>query len=114
MSDDPGTTKSIDPQDPTPHQVVSTAKLVVTFSAAIAATFVATVLQQGKPNCWDYLSVGLMGLTLLVTFVVVVLRPRPSESTASLAHKLMVVQVALSALSSAAAAVGLLSASCGR
>jgi hypothetical protein len=35
------------------RHVIQTAKLVVTFSAAIAATFVASALQTDDPDCWD-------------------------------------------------------------
>src|SRR4029453_15519179 len=35
------------------RHVLNTAKLVVTFAAGIAATFVATSLQGRDENCWD-------------------------------------------------------------
>jgi tRNA C32,U32 (ribose-2'-O)-methylase TrmJ len=50
-------------EDARAHQVLETAKLVTTFSAAIAATFVATALAEGPaPSRWDWGAVAAMGL----------------------------------------------------
>jgi hypothetical protein len=53
-------------EDAHSHQGLQTAKLVTTFAAAIAATFVATALAEGpEPSCWDELAVGAMALSVL-------------------------------------------------
>jgi hypothetical protein len=54
------------------HQGLQTAKLVTTFAAAIAATFVATSLAEGPaPSCWDEGAVGAMVLSVLGVLVIV-------------------------------------------
>jgi hypothetical protein len=54
------------------HQGLQTAKLVTTFAAAIAATFVATSLAEGPaPSCWDKGAVGAMALSVLGVLAVV-------------------------------------------
>jgi hypothetical protein len=54
------------------HQVLRTAKVVTTFSAAIAATLVATSLAEGPaPSGWDKGAVAAMGLALLGVLAVV-------------------------------------------
>jgi hypothetical protein len=59
-------------EDARAHQVLETAKLVTTFSAAIAATFVATALAEGPaPSCWDWGAVAAMGLALLGVLAVI-------------------------------------------
>jgi hypothetical protein len=105
------------------RQVIATAKLVVTFSAAIAATFVATSLQGRDENYWDDSAAFLMLLTLVLTIYVVLLPSRHHkgdlghmsdlafqalQTSTQRAHRLMVAQVALSVLASAVAALGLL------
>jgi hypothetical protein len=60
-------------EDAHSHQGLQTAKLVTTFSAAIAATFVATSLAEGPaPTCWDEGAVFAMGLSVLGVLVIVV------------------------------------------
>jgi hypothetical protein len=93
------------------RQVIANAKLVVTFSAAVAATFVSAELQKTDSTAWDEVALGLMGATLIFTFWVVLLRNKPhrfeddpapfdsARKTAEWAHWLMVVQVVLSAAS---------------
>jgi hypothetical protein len=59
-------------EDAHSHQGLQTAKLVTTFSAAIAATFVATSLAEGPaPTCWDKGAVFAMGLSVLGVLVIV-------------------------------------------
>ena len=89
------------------RQSVHNAKLVVTFSAAIAATFVATTLQVGDPNSWEKWAAALMGLTLVLTLCVVVLPPKHSTKWTNRAYCLMVAQVFLSTGASVAATIGL-------
>ena len=120
-----GTANSYERELAHSRHVIANAKLVVTFSAAIAATFVATALQGEDKNWVDEVASGLMLLTLLFTFGVVVFPPKHhkhdlTDLTATdfkalqrrtrKAYGLMVVQVVLSVLTSAAAAVGLLNA----
>jgi hypothetical protein len=102
------------------RHVLNTAKLVVTFAAGIAATFVATSLQGRDENCWDEGAAVLMFVALGITIGVVVLRSpghkrtydavaaREATNRAELAHWLMVAQIGLAALASLAAAVGLI------
>jgi hypothetical protein len=98
---------------------------VVTFSAAIAATFVASALQVNdehaeRPTSWDVFAAILMILTALITIAVVVLPPRHREGRlddhaannakcwARLAYGLMSAQVVFATASSVIAALGLL------
>ena len=102
------------------RQVISTAKLVVTFSVAIAATFVATEMQVSDRTSWEVRSAIAMGVTLVLTFVVVALAPSPPKGElddneltrlrkwACWAHYLMATQVFFSALACFIAGVGLL------
>ena len=55
-------------------QVLSTAKLVTTFSAAFAAPFLATALQVGQPTCLDYVAACAMLAALLITVGIVIVR----------------------------------------
>jgi hypothetical protein len=58
-------------EDTHSHQGLQTAKLVTTFAAAIAATFVATSLAEGpEPSCWDEGAVGAMALSVLGVLVI--------------------------------------------
>ncbi|WP_405101502.1 hypothetical protein [Micromonospora sp. NBC_01412] len=57
---------------------VETGKLIVTFSAAVAATIVATALQVGKISAWDRIAAVLLGATFLVA-IVAILFDRLSE-----------------------------------
>jgi hypothetical protein len=103
------------------RHVIHNAKLVTTFSAAIAATFVATTLQTDPLSNWDKAAVALMGATLVVTFCVIALRPKHHDAEISAsdlqhakrrthrAHWLMVAQLVLSSASCVVAAIGLLS-----
>jgi hypothetical protein len=120
-----GTAKSYERELTHSRHVIANAKLVVTFSAAIAGTFVATALQGEDKNWLDEVASGLMLLTLLFTFAVVAFPPRHHkhdlgdltdsafealQRRTRKAYGLMVTQVVLSVLASAAAAVGLLNA----
>lgn len=58
-------------EDAHAHQVLSTAKLVTTFSAAIAATFVVTALQLGRASNWDTAAVVAMALSMIGVLYVV-------------------------------------------
>jgi hypothetical protein len=56
VTEDDQTDKWSDREEAHARQVISTAKLVVTFSAAIGATFVSAVMQaspQTKPCSWQ-------------------------------------------------------------
>jgi hypothetical protein len=90
------------------RHVVGNAKVVVTFSAALAATFVSAALKPEHPTRWDDAAVILMLLTLGLTVCVVLLPPThrggelderaydPAKRRALWAYWLMVVQVLLS------------------
>lgn len=59
-------------EDAHSHRVLSTAKLVTTFAAATAATFVATALQVGgKPQWSDWMAVAAMVVALALVVVIV-------------------------------------------
>ena len=58
--------------------LMSTAKVVVTFSAAVAASFVTAAMEAKDPGGWDEVAAALMIATLAVTVWVVVL-PRKSR-----------------------------------
>jgi hypothetical protein len=107
------------------RQVVSTAKLVVTFSAAVAATFVAGTLQvadssSANSTSWDQRAAWLMAAAIVFTIIVVVLPPRHHEGELDkddldearkytwCVYFLMLTQLAFSLASSVAATVGLL------
>ena len=102
------------------RHVISTAKIVVTLTVGIAATFVAAELQVNQQNPWEKTAALLMVPVLCATFWVLVLRApshekhldveafRETKSVADLAHALMVAQVVFSAVSSVVAALGLL------
>jgi hypothetical protein len=102
------------------RHVIANAKVVVTFSVGIAAAFVTQVMQKtDDPSGWDEWAMKLMGLTLVITVVVILLPPghQRGELTdraacrakwrARVAYGLMVVQVILSTFS-VVAVVGLL------
>jgi hypothetical protein len=92
------------------RQQLSTAKVVVTLSVAIAATFVSTAYKKVCGH-WDEVGVLLMLVTLVLTVVIVAFAPTPPRGDvddttltrfkcwASWAHWLMVVQVFTSSLS---------------
>ena len=104
------------------RNVITNAKLVVTFSVAIAATFVAGALQvsEPKPTRWDHAAAWLMIPTAILTICVVLLPPghhkgelkdsdvASAKGWARLAYGLMMAQVIFSAASSVVAALGLL------
>jgi hypothetical protein len=93
------------------HRIVSTAKLVVTFSAAIAATFVATALQAQDDPLWlDDLAALLMFVALACTIRVVMLpsHQKNANELKDQAHRWMVAQVWLASASSLTAAIALL------
>jgi accessory gene regulator protein AgrB len=96
------------------RHLISTAKLVVTLSVAIAATFVSTALKH-EEGVGDDAGVALMLVTLFITIVVVAFAPSPPKAEevsglelrrfrrwARWAHRLMVLQVLTSSLSVAA------------
>jgi len=91
------------------RHAIANAKLVVTFSAALAASFVSATLDKTEHSGgWDEVALVFMGLTLLWTVRVIMLRHRSHEGelnlavyedakrTADKAHRLMVTQVLLS------------------
>jgi len=92
------------------RQQLSTAKVVVTLSVAIAATFVSTAYKK-VGGSWDEAGVLLMLVTLVLTVVIVAFAPTAPKGAAddttlerfkcwaSWAHWLMVVQVFTSCLS---------------
>jgi hypothetical protein len=75
-------------------RVLSTAKLVTTFSAAFAATFVATALQVGQPTWLDHVAVCAMLVTLLTVGIVTVrkatLEPNDIRSANSAEHSALI------------------------
>jgi cytochrome bd-type quinol oxidase subunit 2 len=94
--------------------VIANAKVVVTFSAAIAATFASAALDPKEETGWDEWAVALMFFTLVVTVVVIFLRAKhhrgeldddPARKLASCAYWLMLLQVGLSIATIAAAVV---------
>jgi hypothetical protein len=89
------------------RHVIANAKVVVTFSAALAATFASAALDPKDGTTWDECAVWLMVATLLVTVIVIFIRSKnhhgeldvtedPARRRALLAHGLMVLQVLLS------------------
>jgi hypothetical protein len=62
-------------QDAAARQAIETAKLVTTFTAAIAATFVATALSAGDPSPLDACATVVVGLALAVVVRVVFIKP---------------------------------------
>jgi hypothetical protein len=105
------------------RQVISTAKVVVALTAAVAATFVAGTLQVTQdPTWWDHASAALMGATLVISSWLLMLPAPPhgelDETAFELVKKharrtqyLLQAQVILSVLSCVAATFGLLWAS---
>ena len=96
------------------RNVIANAKVVVTFSAALAATFASAALDSNKHSGWDEWAAALMFLTLSVTVVVVLLRAEhhrgeldddPAREIASCAYWLMLVQIGLSVATIVAAVV---------
>src|SRR3954469_16709565 len=115
MTADDRTAKWVEREVAHSRRVIANAKLVGTFSAALAATFVAAFMgEDDQHGMWDEVALAFMGLTLLYTIRVVLLRHRPHEGDmnrdvfdnakqiADNAHRLMVKQVVLSLLSVAA------------
>jgi hypothetical protein len=134
MTADYGTSKWVEREDAHARQVVSTAKLVVTFSLPIAAGFVSAALQKNDKAGWAITAVVLMALALLLTLRVVVRMRAQNVDPADLegkaadevqatlksaaladkrvaqsAHKLMVWQILLSSASAVAAVIELFS-----
>jgi hypothetical protein len=96
------------------RHVIANAKVVVTFSAALAATFASAALDR-NPSGWDEWAVRLMLTNLVVTLVVILLRSGhrrgeldhdPARRVALLAYWLMILQVALSVATIVAAIAG--------
>jgi hypothetical protein len=94
------------------RHTIANARLVVTFSAALAATFVSAFMNENpERGVWDEVALVFMGLTLLYTIRVVLLRHKSQEGPLDLdayagaktradkAHRLMVTQVVFSLLS---------------
>ena len=128
--DDPAVEKWAEREEAHARHVTSTAKVVVTFWAAIAATFVATAIQTPDNRCLDRGAALLTGLALLITALVVGLPSRPREAKlridnvsrplarqdAALAmvkraeclHVMMMIQVGLCIIASLLAGIGLL------
>jgi hypothetical protein len=115
MSEHSGTAHWVEREVAHSRRVISNAKVVVTFSAALAATFVAgTMDKEHQHGLWDEVALIFMGLTLIYTVRVVLLRHGAHEGDmdrdvyerakhiAERAHRLMVRQVILSLLSIAA------------
>jgi hypothetical protein len=113
MSEQSGTAQWVEREVAHSRRVISNAKLVVTFSAALAATFVAGTMDKQR-GLWDEVALIFMGLTLIYTVRVVLLRHGAHEGemdrdvferakqVADKAHRLMVKQVILSLLTVAA------------
>jgi hypothetical protein len=91
------------------RHVIANAKVVVTFSAALAATFVsAAMMQPNNASSMDEAALILMGFTLVITVCVVLLPPHhrrgeldeaayhAAKRRALWAYWLMVVQVVVS------------------
>jgi len=76
--EDHGTARWLVREEAHSRQLMSTAKVVVTFSAAIAASFVTAAMEAKDPGWWDEVAAALMIATLAVTVWVVVL-PRKSR-----------------------------------
>jgi hypothetical protein len=96
------------------RHVIANAKVVVTFSAALAATFASAALDNNESG-WDEWAVRLMLANLGVTLVVILLRSGhrrgeldhdPARKVALLAYALMIVQVVLSVVTIVAAIAG--------
>jgi hypothetical protein len=115
MTEDCSTSSWVEREVAHSRRVISNAKVVVTFSAALAATFVAGTMDAGHQHgLWDEVALIFMGLTLIYTVRVVLLRHGAHEGEmdrdvferakqiADKAHRLMVKQVILSLLSIAA------------
>ena len=94
------------------RNVIANAKVVVTFSAALAATFVSAMLDKSNDqSCLDEAALILMGFTLGITLCVVLLPPHhrrgelgehayeAAKRRAMWAYWLMVVQVIVSVAS---------------
>ena len=102
------------------RHVIANAKIVVTFSAAVAATFVATSMQAKGQGCWNDVASGFMLATLILTGWVVLKRTKSHQGRLVQAdfdnavklvdevHCLVKWQLAFSLISSCVAAVGLL------
>jgi hypothetical protein len=128
--EDSATEKWADREEAHARHVIATAKVVVTFWAAIAAAFVATAIQDQGSKCMDGLAALCTALALILTAVVVGLPSRPQDAEleieeiskpsdritaasaavkrADLLHVLTVIQVGLSILASTLAGLGLL------
>jgi hypothetical protein len=94
--------------------VIANAKVVVTFSAALAGTFASAALDPQKNTAWDESAVWLMVSTLVVTAIVIFLRSKhnpgeldddPARKLASWAYGLMMLQFGLSVATIVAAVV---------
>lgn len=95
------------------RHVIANAKVVVTFSAALAATFASAALDKNTSD-WDEWAVRLMLANLGVTLIVILLHSGhhrgeldhdPARWIAMTAYSLMILQVALS-VATIVAAIG--------
>jgi hypothetical protein len=133
MTADYGTAKWIEREDAHARHVLSTAKVVVTFSSGIAAAFVAAAMQKDHKGPWSIVAAVLMLVTLFYTLKVLLQRASkvepeevagkpPAEvhdtfrdaaladrGVANTTHRMMVRQVLISLVSCIAAAVELFS-----
>jgi hypothetical protein len=133
VTEDYGTAKWVEREDAHARHVLSTAKLVVTFSSGIAAGFVSAAFQDNDKGAGSIFAAALMLLALIWTLRVLLKRNSevapedvagkpPGDVQAALkaaaladkavadsAHGLMVRQVLLSLASSVAAAIELFS-----
>jgi hypothetical protein len=62
-------------------QVLNTAKIVTPFTAALAATLLATALQVGRPTCLDYVAAWTMAPAVLITVGIVFVQKATLKST---------------------------------
>ncbi|MGX9787256.1 hypothetical protein [Mycobacterium sp. MMS18-G62] len=126
MAEDPAInddlTRQVEREDDHARHELNTAKLVAPFASAIAATFLATALQEKQPSCLEKVGLTASAISMVVAFglavIVVFLRRSPTrdlrrKSTAELnallgateknaqrVHWLLMATVGVSALTS--------------
>jgi hypothetical protein len=69
VTEDYGTAKWVEREDAHARHVLSTAKLVVTFSSGIAAGFVSAAFQENDKGAWSIVAAALMLLALRQVFL---------------------------------------------
>ncbi len=112
MTEDCETPKWVEREVAHSRHVITNAKVVVTFSAALAATFVSAFMdKEHQQGIWDDVALVFMGLTLYYTIRVILLRHGTHEGdmdrevfeaakrTADKGHQLMVRQFIFALLS---------------